>query len=110
MKKKKGIGIKVKQPKTKCSDRHCPFHGELKVRGRIFSGVIIKKDTNKSVTIEFPRLVFLQKYERYEKKRSRIRAHNPPCINAEVGDSVRIVESKPISKSKHFVIIENESS
>jgi len=40
------------------------------------------------------------------KKRSRVAAHNPVCINAKIGDKVRIAECRPISKTKAFVIIE----
>ncbi|MFH0936322.1 MAG: 30S ribosomal protein S17 [Candidatus Woesearchaeota archaeon] len=89
-----------------CGDRHCPFHGDISIRGRSFRGKIIKSDIHKTVTIEFPRQFYLKKYERYEKRRTRIKAHNPPCINAQVGDIVIIMETKPISKTKNFVITE----
>ncbi|MBC7110345.1 MAG: 30S ribosomal protein S17, partial [Archaeoglobi archaeon] len=40
------------------------------------------------------------------KKRSKLHAHNPPCINARVGDVVKIAECRPLSKTKHFVVVE----
>ncbi len=49
----------------------------------------------------------MQKYERYEKKRTKLHVHNPECIDANIGDIVRIAETRPISKTKNFVIIEN---
>ncbi|MCD4666382.1 30S ribosomal protein S17 [archaeon] len=104
--KLKNIGIEVKAPSKECNDKKCPFHGDVKLRGRIFNGIVIKKDTHKSLTIEFPRLLYLYKYERYEKRRSRIRAHNPECINAQIGDKVKIIETKPLSKTKKFVVVE----
>ena len=110
MKKKKNIGIEVKAPKEKCNDKHCPFHGEIKVRGRTFTGTVISRDVNKTAKIEFPRLFYLNKYERFEKRRSRITVHNPPCIDAQIGDKVKVIECKPISKTKNFVIIENETN
>ena len=91
-----------------CSDRHCPFHAHWKLRGRVFTGTIIKKDAHHTVTIEWPRLYYLKKYERFEKRRTRVKAHNPLCINAEIGNHVKIMESKPISKTKAFVIIEKK--
>ena len=109
MKKKKNIGIEVKAPSKSCNDKHCPFHGNLKVRGRILKGTVISKDVNKTAKIEFPRLFYLNKYERFEKRRSRIKVHNPPCIDAQVGDVVKIISCKPISKTKNFVIIEDET-
>ncbi|MBW2993417.1 30S ribosomal protein S17 [Candidatus Woesearchaeota archaeon] len=106
-KKTKNIGIKAKAPRRKCNDKNCPFHGTLGVRGRSFTGTIIAKDIHKTVTVEWPRKYFIPKYERHETRRTRIRVHNPECINAEIGDKVKIMETRPLSKTKHFVIIEN---
>lgn len=107
MKKSNKPGIIVNIPKNKCSDLHCPFHNNLKTRGRIFIGKVIKKDLHKSATINWERLIYVRKYERYEKKRTRLRVHNPPCVNAKVNDFVKVMECRPISKSKKFVILEN---
>lgn len=104
--KTKNIGIKVKAPKETCKDKNCPFHGDIKLRGRILTGTVIKKDTHKSATIEWTRQHYIPKYERYEVRRSRVRVHNPDCIKAEIGDKVKVAECRPISKMKHFVIIE----
>ncbi len=102
----KTIGIETDLPKQECKDYHCPFHGTLKIHGRIFNANITKTDPNKSATVEFLNFYYLPKYERYEKRITRLRVHNPPCINAKSGDYVKIIESRPISKTKNFVIIE----
>lgn len=102
----KNIGLSVKQPKRNCVDRHCPFHGDVKLRGRIFKGRIIKTLMNKTATVEWNRSVLVPKYERFQNKRSRLKIHNPLCIDAKVGDEVKIMETRPISKTKNFVIIE----
>ena len=107
--KTKNIGIKVKIPAKKCSDTHCPFHGSLKIRGRAFTGIVIKNSARKTVQIEFHYLKSLPKYERYEKRRTRLQAHVPPCIKINIGDKVKVMECRPISKTKNFVVIENES-
>lgn len=106
MNKSKNIGIKVKSPEKTCDDRHCPFHGSLKARGRIFTASVIAAKSNKSATVEWERRVIIKKYERYEKRRTKIRVHNPSCIDAKEGDFVKIAECRPISKTKKFVIIE----
>ncbi len=106
MKKAKNIGIDVKAPKEVCTDKKCPFHGSLKTRGRLFTGTVIKMDTHRSATVEWTRQYYLPKYERYEVRKSRVRVHNPDCIKAQIGDKVKITECRPISKMKHFVIIE----
>lgn len=100
------IGVDVKAPKSTCEDIKCPFHGKVRVRGRTIFGTVIAQDVHKSATIEIPRSKFIKKYDRYEKKKARMRVHNPPCLNAKVGEKVRTMECKPLSKSKKFVIIE----
>tara|TARA_Y100000310_G_scaffold342215_1_gene444355 strand:- start:5825 stop:6157 length:333 start_codon:yes stop_codon:yes gene_type:complete len=109
MKQKKSTGMGFNMPSESCSgDVHCPFHGEMGVHGRVFSGVVSKRNTHKTVTVEWPRIHFIQKYERYEKKRSKVHAHNPDCMQAKVGDKVTIVETRPISKMKKFVVVRIE--
>ena len=107
MKTKKTIGIKVNAPTKECTDKKCPYHGNLKVRGRTFTGIVLKKDVHRSATVEWTRKIKIAKYERFEKKRTRIHVHNPPCIDASEGDIVTVMECRPLSKTKNFVIIEN---
>ncbi len=104
--KKQDLGLGVTPPKEKCEDQNCPFHGNLKVRGRLIKGKVIKVDLTRTATVEWERRYYLHKYERFEKRRSRVRAHNPPCINATVGDIVTIAECRPLSKTKAFTIVE----
>lgn len=105
MKNTVNIGIDIKAPKDTCTDNHCPFHKKMAVRGRIFNGVIVSRDANKTAIIEWARAYYLRKYERYEKRKTRLKVHNPPCINASINDSVQVIECRPISKTKKFVII-----
>jgi len=95
----------VKAPKKTCTDKKCPFHGQLNVKKESFSGTLIKKDAHHSATIEWKRPHYVAKYERYEMRRSRLRAHNPPCLDAQVGQEVLVVKTRPLSKSKNHVII-----
>lgn len=108
--KTKNIGINVKTPTERCNDIHCPFHGALKVRGRIFIGKVIKNLAHKTVQLEFSYQISIPKYERFEKRRTRLQAHVPPCMKVNIGDIVKVVECRPISKTKNFVVIENESA
>ena len=102
----KNIGLELTLPKEVCGDKHCALHGKLSVRGRQFIGIVSKALAQKTAVVGWVRLFYIPKYQRYEKRRSKIQAHNPPCINAKAGDKVRIAESRPISKTKSFVIIE----
>ena len=102
----RNIGILVGMPKHKCSDAGCPFHGNLSVRGRQFTGTVVSSKMRKTAVIEFARLQFLKKYERYEKRRTKLKVHNPECINAKEGDVVEIMECRPLSKTKNFVVVQ----
>ena len=104
------IGLNLKSPSKSCEDKHCPFHNGLKLRGKLFTGKITKISLTATVQVEFLRLFYLTKYERFEKRTSRIHAHITPCIDIKVGDTVKIMECRPISKMKNFVVVKNESN
>lgn len=106
MEGKKSIGKNVDFPKKNCNDMNCPFHGNLKCRGRTFLGTVISAKMHKTVVVEWSRTIHLPKYERYEKKRTKIKAHNPTCLNAKEGNVVKISECRPLSKTKNFVVIQ----
>ncbi|MHC1566188.1 MAG: 30S ribosomal protein S17 [Candidatus Syntropharchaeia archaeon] len=100
------IGLEVKVPEKTCDDPNCPFHGTLPVRGQILEGEVVSDKMDRTVVVLRRYLKLIKKYERYEKRQSKIHAHNPPCIDAKVGDKVRIGECRPLSKTKKFVVIE----
>jgi small subunit ribosomal protein S17 len=87
-----------------CNDPRCPVHGHLKTRGRAFVGEVTSDKMQKSITIEMERAFLIKKYSRYEKRYTKIKAHNPACINAKTGQTVEIFECRPISKTKAFVV------
>ena len=91
--------------KTECRDRKCPIHGSVSPRGRIFVGVVVSVNPHKTAVVEWEWWRYAQKYERYEKKRTKISVHNPLCINAKKGDRVLIKECRPLSKTKNFAIV-----
>jgi small subunit ribosomal protein S17 len=101
---------KIVETKTNgtCKDINCPMHGSepLKLRGRIFEGTVIKK-AHKRVVIEFERVLYLSKFERYEKRKTKLHARLPECLDSiKIGDLIKIAECRPLSKIKHFVAIE----
>ena len=79
---------------------------KISTRGRTFTGVVIADKMAKTVTVEWEGQKYIPKYERYEKRRTRVKAHNPESINAREGDVVIIKETRPLSKTKHFTVTE----
>ena len=102
----RSIGIDVKSPKQKCESSECPFHGNLKIRGKVFEGVVVSLKPQRTAIIEKHYLRFIPKYERYERRKKKISVHKPECIKLEEGDKVKIAECRPISKTKRYVVIE----
>jgi len=102
----KNVGIDVKAPSQTCDDINCPFHGNLGLRGRNFTGIVTSTNMTKTAIVEWNYKMFVPKYERSETRKSKVHAHNPPCVDAQVGDIVKIMQTRPLSKTKNFVIVE----
>jgi len=100
------LGLNVSEPEESCSDPNCPFHGTLSVRGQTMDGEVASTDMDKTVVVEREYDVKVPKYDRYMKRRSRVSAHHPDCLDLSVGDTVRIAETRPLSKTKSHVVIE----
>ena len=105
MKEKKNIGAGIGPPEKKCEDIACPWHGKLPVRGRIFRGVVKSAKPHNTAIVEWGYHRFIKKYERYEKNKTRVVAHNPPCIHARENEEVVIGECRSLSKTKNFVLL-----
>lgn len=103
------IGVNVIPPKGQCSDSDCPFHGTLPVRGQIIEGIVVSDKMKKTVVVKKDYRRYIPKYERYELRTGRYKAHNPPCIGAKVGAKVKIMECRALSKTKSFVVIEKRA-
>ncbi len=88
-----------------CNDPNCPYHGNIKVRGITLVGRVVSDKMDKTVTVEREEIKKVPKYERFMRKRYRIHAHNPPCINAKEGDVVLIGETRKIAKTVSFVVL-----
>jgi small subunit ribosomal protein S17 len=96
----------IKRPKKSCNDSNCPFHGSLRLRGRILEGVVTSAKMDKTVIVRRDFLKYMPKFKRYERRHSHIPAHNPPCIDASENSRVKIMECRPISKTVSFVVVE----
>ncbi|MDH5783346.1 MAG: 30S ribosomal protein S17 [Candidatus Bathyarchaeota archaeon] len=98
--------LSLKKPRKSCDDRNCPFHGTLKVRGRILEVTVLSAKMDKTVIVKRDYQFYVPKFKRYERRHSHIPAHNPPCLSVKEGDVVKVAECRPISKTVSFVVIE----
>ena len=100
------VGLEVKPPAESCEDQHCPFHGTLRVRGQMINGTVVSDKMDKTVVLEKVRLHWIPKYERFEKRTRRYKAHAPPCLRIQVGDQVTVAECRPLAKTVTLVVVE----
>ena len=105
----KNIGLSVKGPEKECSDEHCPFHGKLSIRGKLFDGKVTSAKARKTITLQKESPLYFSKFKRYARSKNTIHAHVPECITVEDGDHVLTAECRPISKSVSYVVVEVKS-
>ncbi len=73
--------------------------------GRTFEGFVVKKFSTR-VVVDFERTVYVKKYQRFYKKKTRLHARLPIKMHIELGDYIRIQQCRPLSKIIHFVVVE----
>lgn len=91
---------------VECTDENCYVHGSLRVRGGRITGIVVSDKGKRSVVVEREATRPLSKYKRFAKERMKVAAHNPDCISAKEGDTVRIGETRKISKTKAWTVLE----
>jgi len=103
---KRTAGINVPAPTKTCTDPRCPFHGNLRVHGRSFTGVVTSAKATRTVTVLFSWKHLIPKYERFQTRRTSVKAHSPPCLDPREGMTVTVMETRPLSKTKNFVVVQ----
>ncbi|MEL0267722.1 MAG: 30S ribosomal protein S17 [Euryarchaeota archaeon] len=108
----KDIGVDVRAPEGEWDgDQNCPFYGSLRLRGQIIEGTVSSIGMSNSIIVQREVTRYMKKYERYEKRTRRYAAHLPSCIGeVESGETVRIMECRPLSKTVKFCVIEKGAS
>jgi len=67
-------------------------------------GLVTSDKMQKTVVVRVERQVRHPKYRRYIRKRSKFMAHDE--LGAHVGDTVKIVETRPLSARKRWRVVE----
>ena len=71
---------------------------------RILQGVVVSDQMDKSVVVRVERRVMHPVYKKYIKRSINYTAHDEKNL-CKVGDNVQIMESRPISKTKSWVVV-----
>jgi len=68
-------------------------------------GLVVSNKMNKSIVVEVERKIKHPKYGKFVKKTSTFMAHDEKN-DCNIGDTVRIMESRPLSKNKCWRLVE----
>jgi small subunit ribosomal protein S17 len=71
---------------------------------RVLTGVVVSDKANKTVIVRVERRVMHPVYKKFIMRSKKYAAHDETNAH-KTGDLVRIEESRPLSKSKHWVVL-----
>jgi len=74
-------------------------------RRKVRTGVVISDKMDKTVLIRIDRQVRHALYGKTVKRSSKLAAHDE-ANDAHMGDTVRVMETRPLSKSKRWRVVE----
>lgn len=75
------------------------------VSKKIYSGKVISNKMDKTVVVAITRLFQHPVYKKTVKRVTKLKAHDEQN-KCNVGDTVRIIESRPKSKEKRWVVLD----
>jgi len=73
-------------------------------KGKTLTGVVVSDKMKDTIVVAVSRFVKHPKYHKFVKRVKRYHAHDPGNTKKE-GDTVDILECKPVSKTKHFKVV-----
>lgn len=77
---------------------------EKTTKSKVLSGTVVSDKMKDTVVVSVERFEKHPKYEKFVKRRKNFKAHDAGNT-AHIGDKVQIVETRPISKDKHFKLV-----
>ena len=76
---------------------------------RLLSGTVVSSNSNKTIVVKVIRRVKHKLYKKIINRSKKYHAHDEKN-QFKVGDTVSIVESKPISKLKSWIVISDDGA
>jgi small subunit ribosomal protein S17 len=88
-------------PQTSAGPQDVPERGRRKIR----QGVVVSDKMDKTVLVRIDRQMRHPLYKKIVRRSSKLAAHDEGN-DAHVGDTVRVMETRPVSKNKRWRVIE----
>ncbi len=70
---------------------------------RILKGKVVKNKSEKTIIVDVESTYMHKKYKKFLRKNKKYAVHDEENVS-KIGDVVQIIESRPISKTKKFVL------
>jgi small subunit ribosomal protein S17 len=70
-----------------------------------FVGYVKSDKMEKTIVVAIETLTLHPLYKKYIKRTKKVKAHDE-ANSAKIGDRVRVIESRPLSKEKHWKLVE----
>lgn len=81
------------------------MEAKQKANKKKMTGIVVKDKMDKTIVVEVEKFLQHPKYHKYIKRKKRYKVHDEKNI-CKLGDEVSIIESRPISKDKRWLIKE----
>ena len=74
---------------------------------RILKGKVVRNKSEKTIIVDVESTYLHKKYKKYLKKNKKYAVHDQNNVS-KIGDIVQIIESRPISKTKKFILFDEK--
>jgi small subunit ribosomal protein S17 len=78
---------------------------EPRGRRKVFVGTVVSDRMQKTVVVSVERFLRHPEYNKLVRRRTRVKAHDAEQ-RCRVGDQVRIMETRPLSRDKRWRVVE----
>ena len=75
------------------------------IKRKEYVGRVLSNKMDKTVVVAIDRTVMHTRYKKYLKKTNKLKAHDEKNI-CSIGDKVKLIETRPISAGKKWVVLE----
>ena len=72
---------------------------------KVFTGQVVSDKMDKTIVVAVTRRKMHQLYKKYLTQTKKLKAHDEKN-EAGIGDTVRVIESRPLSKEKRWRLVE----
>ena len=74
---------------------------------RILKGKVVKNKSEKTIIVDVESTYMHKKYKKFLRKNKKYAVHDEENVS-KIGDVVQIIESRPISKTKKFILFDEK--